>query len=280
MTERQQEPQRAAIALPEFENPPINELVCGAQFESIGKWQTPHFGLFWERVKEEYPEFEDQNPLVTLGDPTGRDSVKLRAENGSGAMSKLPMRRVWLIDRSRQYLMQVDPPRFLHNWRRLKETDPYPRFQTAYAKFMQSLDQFTRFVRESSLGEPRFDLYELSYINHIVGGEGSAPSDLYKHLSCYQCDPESRFVGKPEGLQMSFRFPLAGKRGILVVDAKSGKRKSDNRDVLILDLTARGSAESGGKDMQEWYDLAHETIVRGFVELTTPEAHKVWRRTA
>lgn len=277
MTNSRQETQQETTVLPEFENPPINELVCGTQFESIGKWQTPHFGLFWERVRAEYPEFQDQNPLTTLSAPTAAEVSKLRVDIET--LQMVPLRRVWLLDQSRQYLMQVDPPRFLHNWRKLKDGDTYPRFRSAYAKFTESLNVFRRFVRESSLGEPVFDQYELSYINHIVSDEEN-PTSAYEYLSCFKWDPESKLLGRPNGLQLSFRVPLGEKRGMLIISAKHGKRKSDNRHVLILELSARGSAEPTGTDMQEWYDLAHETIVRSFVELTTSEAHKFWRRTA
>ena len=30
--------------------------------------------------------------------------------------------------------------------------------------------------------------------------------------------------------------------------------------------------------IHEWYDVAHEWIVRGFTDLTTPEIQRVWER--
>jgi hypothetical protein len=46
--------------------------------------------------------------------------------------------------------------------------------------------------------------------------------------------------------------------------------------VLVLNLTARGFAECGLKD---WFDMAHERIVRTFADLTGPSIQKtIWKR--
>lgn len=36
---------------PDFENPPVVEVVCGIQFEYLSQLITPHFGLLWEMYK-------------------------------------------------------------------------------------------------------------------------------------------------------------------------------------------------------------------------------------
>jgi uncharacterized protein (TIGR04255 family) len=79
-------------------------------------------------------------------------------------------------------------------------------------------------------------------------------------------------------LNINLRFPLPQDRGALHVTYKHGKKVSDKKDVLILDLTARGPAKLDGSDMEDWFDLAHEWIVRGFTDLTSALAHKRWGR--
>ena len=262
------ESQAKGIVLPDFDAPPINEVVCGVQFDDLKGWQTVHFGLFWQRIREQYPNFEDQNPLLLLDD----------RENGKRSqMSQdvLPLRRVWLIDATKTYVMQVDPPRFLHNWRRRSESDPYPHFEDAYSRFTSSLDFFRSFVEDSSLGEIRPRVYELSYINHMVGEEVSPPRPLESFLSFYRWKEQGRFLAEPSKFHCTLEIPLAKDAGKLTVSVKHGVRKSDGKAILVLDLTARGSAKL---DMNDWFDVAHETIVRGFVDITTSEAQALWGR--
>ena len=267
--------QATAQSLPEFQNPPINEVVCGVQFEALEKWQTVHFGLFWQRVQQEYPNFSDHQPLVVLPDP-----MKPPAGVGIAVQGDLvPLRRVWMVDQTGRYLMQVDPPRFLHNWRKVKDTDSYPRFQAAYPRFTKSLELFRSFARDSSLGETRPNQYELSYINHIFADElGKFPQAVNKFVTFYTW--QSAFLAEPTAAAIQLTIPMPRSRGNLSVSIKHGIRGSDQREVLLLELTARGSADPSGSDMTEWFELAHETIVRGFAEVTTTEAHKMWGRKA
>lgn len=265
---------KAASAI-EFVNPPINEVVCGVQLDGLEKWQTPHFGLLWQQVRESYPIFEDQQPLTVLSDPMAESETPRLGLGGP----LVPLRRVWLIDAARQHMMQVDPPRFLLNWRKIKDSDSYPRFQATFAKFTESLDVLNAFINEHSLGEPRFSHYELSYINHILGHE-NFPRAAEKYLSFYTWSQRQHSLESPIALSISLRLPLPEKRGMVFISAKHGTRKSDNKQVLILELTARGTADQSGGDMRDWFDLAHATLLEGFVELTTAEAHQVWGRKA
>ena len=268
--------QATAQSLPEFENPPINEVVCGVQFERSNKWQTSHFGIFWERVQHDYPNFSDQPPLLVLPDPMKPPAPEVGIAIRDEAF---PLRRVWLIDQTGRFLMQLDPPRFLHNWRKVEDTDPYPHFQAAYSRFTNSLELFRSFAQDFTLGEIRPNQYELSYINHIFADElGEFPQAVNKFVKFYTW--QSAFLAEPTAAEIRLKIPMQRNRGNLSVSVKHGIRNSDQKEVLILDLAARGSADPSGSDMTEWFELAHETIVRGFAEITTAEAHRMWGRKA
>jgi len=51
------------------------------------------------------------------------------------------------------------------------------------------------------------------------------------------------------------------------------------KEILQVDLTARGKAKPDYSDMDSWLEIAHEWIVKGFTELTTTAGHKRWERT-
>ena len=175
--------------------------------------------------------------------------------------------------------MQVDPPMFLHNWRRIEDTDPYPRFADAYSRYIASLESFLSFVKDESLGKPKPSQYELTYINHIFTDDPRGfPEALDKFIRFYSWEPS--FLAAPAAANIALRVPLAGNRGMLAISARHGVRRSDEKEALVLELTARGLADPSDSDMSSWFELAHETIVRGFAEITTPHAHKVWGRKA
>jgi uncharacterized protein (TIGR04255 family) len=56
-------------SLPDYNNPPVIEVVSGISFETIEKFGGQHLGLFWQNVRDKYPlcehaqrlEFNPQN---------------------------------------------------------------------------------------------------------------------------------------------------------------------------------------------------------------------------
>jgi len=90
---------------------------------------------------------------------------------------------------------------------------------------------------------------------------------------------KERFLPKPKKVSWQKEFLLPEKKGHLIVSFKQAIQKEDKVPLLVLELKTRGIDESATKDrMREWFDLAHEWIVRGFTDLTTPEIQKIWER--
>ena len=44
------------VRRPAFNDPPVVEVACGVQFETVEGWQTPHFGQFGAAIRENYPQ--------------------------------------------------------------------------------------------------------------------------------------------------------------------------------------------------------------------------------
>jgi uncharacterized protein (TIGR04255 family) len=44
-----------AGVLPSYDNPPVNEVVCGMRFYTPDKLRIPHIGLLWDKFRNEYP---------------------------------------------------------------------------------------------------------------------------------------------------------------------------------------------------------------------------------
>lgn len=260
--------------LPHYERPSVIEVVLGVQFDELSGFQSAHLGSFWESVKSEYPRTEDKPPLANIFED------KPSGELGFDFLDLPPLRRVFLIHSDNNYLIQVQATRFLHNWRKLQPTDAYPRFVEAEARFRRGWSAFQQFIGKYGLGPIRANQYELSYINHIPIRDADMPKMIKNHTHLFSW-PDARpdlFLPAPVSIGMDLKFRLPEKLGFLHVAVKHGRLLQGKTEVLILELTARGPAQSDTSDMAGWFSTAHEWIVRGFTDITTPSAHEMWGR--
>jgi uncharacterized protein (TIGR04255 family) len=260
-------------SLPEYENPPVVEVVCGVSFASIQQFTIPYLGLFWKELGDDFTSCQEVQPLTTvLEQSDGTTQVEI-------SLGPLPtfVPRVWFLHRAGDQIVQIQRDRFLCNWRKTDQKHAYPRYGWVIGQFNDRLALFERFLRQHWRVQVPHRQYELSYINHIpahaawqtLADLGSVLPDLAWRVA------EARFLPNPEvvDVQLSFRLPSGG--GRLHVRAHSGARLEDKIPVLVLELTARGF----GVDRPRWFDLAHEWIVRGFADLTGESVQRnVWRR--
>jgi len=254
--------------LPKFERPPVVEVAISVFFRNLDGFRSAHFGSFWE-LNKDYPITEDVAPVI--------DS------DGAGfELSQLPpLRRAFFITRSNDYLIQVQPDFFAHNWRKTKADDAYPSFERAKALFVEKWNLFTRFVSERKLGDLQLTRYEVTYVNHLVEEQAGAfpiAIEKYSPLLKLRQPTAGQFLPSPKSLLAELQFDIA-KEKVLRVSLKQGVRATDQKEVMQLDLSARSTAQSDGSDMMEWLEIAHEWIVRGFTDLTSSEAHRLWSRT-
>src|SRR4051812_31939363 len=102
----------------EYANPPIVELVLGAQFSPLTKFTSGHFGLFWKELGDDWTDPEDrllladQFELFDRPRPSHPAGIELRIERVSGPG------RFWLSHRNKDRLIQLQATRFHFNWRR------------------------------------------------------------------------------------------------------------------------------------------------------------------
>jgi hypothetical protein len=81
--------------LPEYDNPPVNEVVCGILFETLGKLLSPYLGVLWEKYKPEYPECREVAPLVPVV-----ESFDKLPQPGIQYMDVPPLPRIWFMHSS------------------------------------------------------------------------------------------------------------------------------------------------------------------------------------
>jgi uncharacterized protein (TIGR04255 family) len=55
------------IPFPDYEKPPVAEVVFGIQFKELVQLKTPHMGILWEKLgRADYPECEEAPPIAHI----------------------------------------------------------------------------------------------------------------------------------------------------------------------------------------------------------------------
>lgn len=100
--------------LPEFNKPPVTEVVLGVQFGQLESLHTPQLGYIWRSYRDRFPQAEEPPPLEPsveqFGARTGRrQGVRL-------VLSPIPPRpRLWFLNEDETELVQVQQDRFVRN---------------------------------------------------------------------------------------------------------------------------------------------------------------------
>lgn len=266
-------------SLPSFERPPIAEVVCSIAFESLNELLVPHLGLFWDNVKGDYPRCEEHPllmPVIERFEATEKPKQQI-------LIPFLP--RTFFVSGDKHRLIQVQRDRFIHNWRKNAPDDDYPRYPEVIKMFRDGLAKFEAFLEEKQLGEIVPLQYELTYVNYIPAGDGwTTLADIGELLPDFAWRGEKdRFLPTPEGNNWTSVFLLPDRLGRLRVTIQNATRSIENEklDVIRLDLTARGIGADKSRDaMNAWFELAHEWIVLGFVDLTGDKVQREeWGRS-
>lgn len=255
--------------LPSYENPPVSEVACGISFEPIQGLTIPHYGRFWEKIKDRYPLSQHASPInlsPEAVDPT----------------TGLPLPRVWFIAADGAFLIQLQRDRLIANWRKVAVDLVYPRYPAVAERFWSAFETFRIFLTEQSLGSVIVRSCELVYINFIPQGEGwKTSAEIGEVLPDVRWRVQPRFLPSPSALYWHAEFQLdENDLGTLTIDLKRGLRLHDQVQGLQLEFTVRGLPEDRSDGaLPRWFDLSREHIVRGFADITEAKVQaRFWKR--
>lgn len=264
--------------LPEFEQPPVEEVAIGVQFERLAPFRQGHIGLFWHEIRTDYPVTVDQprleTPLEVLGETQPTLSFQVEF------LDSPPTHRSWFVSADDTMLVQVQDDRFVHNWR--FRGAPYPRFEPLLARFWAQFEVFRRTLETSGIQGLRPLQAETIYVNWI---EDVQPAEFLRPFG----DSTVHVPGvgpEPDAQIWSARYPVLHddkQVGRLVVECKRGHRVVDlvQSTGYLLTLTYRSplKVDQSIRDAQEQFILGRNAIVRTFTDLTTELMHVRWGRT-
>ena len=262
--------------LPEYESPPVTEVVCGILFEPIRALLAPHLGLLWEKFKSEYPTCQEVPPLDPVIESFGPTrSMELRLADTP------PLPRIWFVNTAGTGIIQIQRDRFLHNWKKIHPNDAYPRYHNVIRMFRDHLACFEAFLQENELGKFIPRQYEMTYVNPISLDKGWQVRDVGKVFPDFAWRArEDRFLSVIENINFQASFLLPNHEGRLHATLRNATQNSDGQPLFLFELTVRGmGGDSSRESMWRWFDAAREWIVNGFTDMTGQEVQqRVWGR--
>lgn len=261
--------------LPNFTNPPVAETVLSVQFEPLGELRAAHLGLLWAGFRSEYPTAEQRPPLEPRVEefperPALAPAIRIQP------VDSFPVPRLWFISKAGDSMLQVQPDRFIANWRKEPAGSSYPHYDDVIRpNFDRDFGTFREFVDANDLGPVHVNQCEVTYVNHIPAGQGwEGFGDVARLFTFWRPDPI-----ETEDVRMHHRSVIRGDAGRIVgrlhIEIVPALRTADAQPMYVLNLTARGQIEDG----TEFLDLGRESVVTAFERITTPEMHALWGKT-
>lgn len=254
--------------LPNFDRPPVVEVVMGVQFKQLQAMLAPHYGDFWNTVRAEYPLCTENPPIMpVVEDLSTPGEVK---DSILGIVPKPPLPRVFFEHKSKEWVIQLQRDRFLHNWR-VADGARYPRYPSVRAAFLAQWKNFLHFVETERLGPVEPTQVEITYLNHIA--PWSDDLHLGDVLPDFSWRPGPRVLPLPEAFNFSCSFSSEDRTSRLRANVRPATLGSKKK-VLLFELTVRGTTEDG--DLEQWFDRGRKWIVTSFVDMTSPKCHQEW----
>jgi len=258
-----------------FQEPPVTEVVLAIQFaEPVVDLEV--LAEFTARVKGDFPGRSQRQPLPPMQEEEPGDTgPQFSLEIGRD----FQMPRTWFMSKDETKILQLQGDRFVFNWQRpTPSTSAYPRYKVLREWFRERLAQLEESVTAAGKPMPGTNFCEVTYVNQVEL-IGEPQLSLVDILATVQ-RPRYDFLPIPENQQYGARFQISNgdesPRGALYVNAAPAMRP-DGQPMYVVNLSSR--LVPGGTDADAaWIalDLGREWIVKGFVDLTTKEMHKMW----
>jgi uncharacterized protein (TIGR04255 family) len=265
--------------LPDYRNSPIDEVAIGVQLISpIAGFVDPHAGLFWQLVKERYPQAESHPRVETVS--AGLAPQTLGAPPFPFPFSGSAGSRTFLVSQDGSYLLQIQNNRFFRNWR--KRDPEYPHFDALSNDFLDELAAFREFLSSEALEAPPIALFEVTYINWITD---RSMRDFLLPAAAAELDTET--IGSwpiNEAWQAVYQCVDGSGQAVASLSAQCAPAARTTASSIqqgsqfAFTFSYPGKPELPVEMIPELLQQARRYIVRSFTQLTTPGAHEHWQR--
>lgn len=251
----------------EFWNPPLIEMSVGFEFQPLLWWNVPHFGLFWNEIRADYPRFEVREAV------TSTNMILLDPAR--------PPVRCWFMDPATTGLIQVQNDRLIYNWRRVTPEANYPKYDKIRPVFEDIWARFGHFLNSQGQQQPSVEICDITYVNHINrdAGDGKILSISDAFLRS-QTESQSSLLAGVEPTSFATTYEMVPEsQAQLMVQVQPAVSHIEGKAIFQFTLNARlRPASTAITDIFVALDRGHDWNVQAFKELTAPQMQQIWRR--
>lgn len=262
-----------------FRKPPLIETAVSVQFKPMERLKNAHLGIFWESVRDEFPNVSDAEPIAEQFEAFGDQALRGRRLPEFRIVSGQMMARLQMSSRDEQEMVQIQNGRVVFNWRRVKDGE-YPRWNSVYRRFKDVLGKLNGYLTSQGLEEVSPTQWEITYVNHLEKGrDWQQSADWQAMLPGMLGNISGVSTGTAESLGCSVHLLLPAERGRVHIDLYHGFASAEPgaTELLILQITARGGiGNTPGHTIVDGLEVGHTAIVRTFCDITGPDNQKKW----
>ncbi len=251
----------------DYEKPPVVETAFSFTFPPIKGWNVFHLGLFWARLRTRYPFAEARLPMGSI--EIEELDLKLGPEIH---LETLPLRS-FLLDSSKNQLLQVQSNSFIRNWRAVEAEQKYCHYSELKPMFAEDWNAYVEFLKSEKLSNPNVFQCDVTYVNHLVKGrEWQTLDDIAPLFQRMKFDVKGSVV-----TSFSFVATIADKQVRMGVCPAI---RPDGTPIIQLTLNVNGKpAGPSERDIWAKLDDCHKLLVETFAEITAEDLQKrVWKR--
>ena len=258
--------------LPDFDNPPLNEVVLGVQFTPMPSFNSTHMGDVWNLYRREFPIVQEYPPLQPTFETFGGQNLQAHSFQlhlGGGPIGS----RVWFVSEEKNRLLQFQPDRFLTNWRKNSDGQHYPRFENIADAYQSDLRALAAHFKKFFDRDIEINQVELTYINIIQVKDFSQAGNLFSLWNNILTNIEGMSVNFSEVIEDRSGKPFARfSHSIQSLYSSDGAQKAFNFSLMFRGKPATTDIDAA----LEFLRQARDAIVMRFDEITTDHAHKIW----
>jgi uncharacterized protein (TIGR04255 family) len=272
--------------LPQWESPPLDEVAISVQFNDIPGFKTVHYGLLAERLRGlGLTQSEDKAPITATFEVFGKRVAPVQFQFQA---VDVPLARIWYLSADKHRLVQVQPDKFVYNWRKVAGAGEYPRFDRVLPEFLHTCQTFEAFISEQGLPPLALNQCELSYFNVIEVAEGEAYQEAFARIfrfwssqpSAGSLNGGSKLEKDAGNINLSHILRAADGSPLARIHTNIAAAERQNQRVVRLALVFRGPwTQTIDMPLMEFLAVGREAIARLFDSMITDQMHAVWGRS-
>lgn len=220
-----------------YNKPPILEAVCDFRFSSSQPWDWTIPGLFYERIKENFPFRETLATVETTVDPN------------QNRLTQQSQPKIRFVSEERSGVIQVAP----HNLsiHQLRPYDNWVHFKSRILEYLQIYQEVAGEAFPIRLGLRYVNQIDLPFtdvkLEEFFRVLPQVPSPIPQDFSSFLFNVEVAYNSPESGLRIIFGTVLS---------------ENVNHTVYVLDLDMFSSEQAipSGNQVAEWLEITHERI--------------------